>query len=422
MANASFTAARAALTCGHDFRTLPAMSVVSLPTRPAAPPRPAPGVDLDALSARFAAGAATHDRDGSFPQENLSALHAAGLVAAVVPRLAGGGGATLSEARRIVAAVAKGEPSTALILTMTYLIHRAIGRPDARWRPALRDAVWRSAVAGGALVNNLRVEPALGSPARGGLPETIARRTADGWRLSGHKLYTTGIVGLSWLNVWARTDEPEPRVGAFLVPREPGRELRGLTIVESWDHLGLRASGSHEAIFDDVAIAADHAVDIRPAAEWAAGPDADAAAWMVVLLSALYDGVARAARDWLVGFLAERAPGSLGAPLASLPRVQQTVGEIESLLWADNALLDDLVRRTDAGEPPSAADSGLVKFNVTGNAVRAVELALQLTGNHGLTRRNPLERHWRDVQCSRIHTPQNDSILASAGRAALGVR
>ena len=33
----------------------------------------------------------------------------------------------------------------------------------------------------------------LGSPSRGGLPETIARRDGDGWRLSGHKLYSTGF-------------------------------------------------------------------------------------------------------------------------------------------------------------------------------------------------------------------------------------
>ena len=354
------------------------------------------------------------DRSAAFPFDNLALLHAQGVVGAVVPQSAGGGGATLAEARRTLSAVARGEPSTALVLTMTWLVHRSLARADSRWSPALRDEVWRSGVTHGALANSLRVEPELGSPARGGLPATVARRVADGWRLSGHKLYTTGIPGLRWLLVWGRTDEAEPRTGVFLVPRH----APGIRVIESWDHLGLRASGSHEVVFDDVALPASHAVDLRPPAEWAAGPDADQYAWMIVLLGALYDGIARTARDWLLGFLAERRPGSLGAPLSSVPRVQQTVGEIDALLWANDALLGDLARRADAGTPPSAVDSGLVKFNVTGNAIRAVELALQLTGNHGLSRRNPLERHWRDVQCSRIHTPQNDSILTAAGRAA----
>jgi alkylation response protein AidB-like acyl-CoA dehydrogenase len=142
-------------------------------------------------------------------------------------------------------------------------------------------------------------------------------------------------------------------------------------------------------------------------------------AWMVVLLGSLYDAVARSARDWLVGFLNQRAPGSLGAPLSSLPRVQETVGEIEALLRTNRVLLDAASEAVDGGLTPSAVDSGLLKHTVTGNAVRAVELALQLTGNHGLARQNPLERHYRDVLCSRIHTPQNDAILVGAGKRAL---
>ena len=56
---------------------------------------------------------------------------------------------------------------------------------------------------------------------------------------------------------------------------------------------------------------------------------------------------------------------------------------------------------------------------VTNNVVRALELALSITGNHGLDRANPLERHYRDALCGRVHAPQSDSILTNAGRAAL---
>ncbi|MEY4576555.1 MAG: hypothetical protein RL701_1258, partial [Pseudomonadota bacterium] len=38
-----------------------------------------------------------------------------------------------------------------------------------------------------------------------------------------------------------------------------------------------------------------------------------------------------------------------------------------------------------------------------------------------LSRNNPLERHYRDVLCSRIHSLQNDTILVSAGASAFGV-
>ncbi|RUR70254.1 acyl-CoA dehydrogenase [Variovorax guangxiensis] len=407
------------------------MSALPLRRASAAPEHPSPAtVDasvLARLTAQFAATAADHDLSGAFPRENFAALQARGLIGLVAPAEHGGGGATLATARRVISAVARGEPATALILTMTYLQHHALTRPDSRWPAHLRERVARDAVENGALINALRVEPALGSPARGGLPGTVARRDGDGdgdgWKIDGHKLYTTGIEGLSWLAVWARTDEAQPRTGVFLVPRN----APGVRVIASWDHLGLRASGSHEVVFENVAIDADHAVDLRAPADWA--PDAGSQtdidahatqqAWMTVLLGSLYDAVAQAARDWLVDFLNRRAPGSLGAPLASLPRVQEHVGEIEALLRTNRVLLADAAAAVDGGHAQPATDSGLLKYTVTGNAIRVVELALQLSGNHGLSRRNPLERHYRDVLCSRIHTPQNDAILVAAGKRAL---
>ena len=404
----------------------PAPSPLATALSPSAPARqPLDDTLLSPLSAQFAATAADHDRAGRFPHDNFATLQRHGLVGLTVPTAHGGRGATLADARRVIGAVARGEPATALILTMTYLQHQAIGRADSRWPRHLRERVARDTAAHGALINALRVEPALGSPARGGLPGTVGTRTAEGWTINGHKLYTTGIEGLRWLSVWGRTDDPVPQVGVFLVPRD----APGIRVIESWDHLGLRASGSHEVVFEDVKVPLDHAVDLRAPEAWIPGngngsaSDIDAyaqqQAWMVVLLGTLYDAVARAAEAWLIGFLQARAPGSLGAPLATLPRVQEQVGEIQALLRTNCVLLDHAAAEVDAGRLPAATDSGLLKYSVTANAIRAVEIALQLSGNHGLSRQNPLERHHRDVLCARIHTPQNDAVLVASGKAAL---
>jgi alkylation response protein AidB-like acyl-CoA dehydrogenase len=104
--------------------------------------------------------------------------------------------------------------------------------------------------------------------------------------------------------------------------------------------------------------------------------------------------------------------------LSTLPRFQEALGSIETLLWVNRALLDRAIGAADRGEPLGVREGNLLKFTVTNNAIAAVEKALELTGNHGLDRRNPLERHYRDVLCGRIHTPQNDAILTEAGRAA----
>lgn len=367
------------------------------------------------LAPGFAARAAQHDRDASFAFENFEELSAAGLLALTVPIANGGSGAGAREAARIINIFGKADPSTALVLSMHYIHHLTIAKSD-RWPAHLAARLARETIDGVALINALRVEPDLGSPSRGGLPATIARRTPDGRRITGRKTYSTGAPILKWYAVWARTDEPEVRLGIFLVPAG----LPGTRIIETWDHLGLRASGSHDVVFDDVLFPLDHEVDVRTPQQWLA-PDNAQIAINAILVAAVYDGVAQAARDWLVGFLKTRAPASLGAPLATLPRAQEVLGGIETRLAVNARLIDSFAADYDQGRALSASEASIVKLTVTNNAVAAVEDALSLTSNHGLSRSNPLERHYRDVLCGRVHTPQDDATRITAGRLALGL-
>jgi alkylation response protein AidB-like acyl-CoA dehydrogenase len=298
-----------------------------------------------------------------------------------------------------------------------HLLHVASIFRRQTWPRHLAERIAWELLDGPALVNALRVEPEQGSPARGGLPATVARRTERGWRLDGHKIYSTGSTLLTWALVWARTDEGTPRVGQFLVPMN----APGIRIEETWNHLGMRATASHDVLFENVPLAADHAVDIRAPADWAA-PDPVQTAWNTLTVSALYDGIARAARDWFVDWAKDRQPSNLGASLATLERFQEAVGEIDGWLCVNRRLIAGAAAEVDA-DPLSltATEAGMIKRTVTTNAIKAVERALELTGNRGLDRANALERHYRDVLCSRIHTPQNDSILVAAGRAAFGL-
>ena len=368
-----------------------------------------------ALATGFAERAGTHDREASFPFENFKELSDAGLLALTVPAALGGLGAGVRDAASVLGIIAKADPSTALVLSMHYINHLVMARSE-RWPGRLARKLAKEAVEGVALINALRVEPELGSPARGGLPATIARRTGTAWRLTGRKIYSTGAPILKWYAVWARTDEPETRVGLFLVPSG----LPGTRIIETWDHLGLRASGSHDVTFEDVAFPLDHEIDVRKPEEWR-GPDATQAAIQASFLGAIYDGVARAARDWLVKFLRERTPANLGAPLATLPRAQEMLGAIEARLTVNARLIESFAEDFDNGVPLHPSEANVIKLTVTNNAVAVVEDALSLTSNHGLSRTNPLERHYRDVLCGRVHTPQDDSTRVGLGRAALGL-
>jgi len=95
------------------------------------------------------------------------------------------------------------------------------------------------------------------------------------------------------------------------------------------------------------------------------------------------------------------------------------VGLISAQLLTATTLVDSVALAVDRGEPVDAARPGIAKTVATTAAIEAVQRAVALIGNAGLSRRNPLERHLRDVLCGRIHTPQDDVVLISAGRALL---
>lgn len=372
-------------------------------------------LDWAALSARLAGRAAHHDETATVCRENLAELQAAGLLGLTVSAQHGGAGARLAAVAEVVGQVAEADPATALILAMHLLSHAAIAR-SAHWPESVRSMVSQATLSEGALLNALRVEPALGTPARGGMPATTARQDGKGWRISGSKIYSTGSSVLRWGMVWAATDEQEPRLGTFLVPLD----APGVSIERSWNQVGMRATDSHTVVMRDVRLPLEYGTDIRAPIGWGA-PDPIPATWLNVLLARLYDGVARAARRWLIGFLHRRVPTSLGAPLSTLPRFHELVGEIDGLLLANRRILEATIAADARGEPPSFAEGGLVKHLVTENAIRVVERAVAMIGNPGLSRDHPLERHLRDVLCGRAHTPQADAALAASGRLSLAL-
>ena len=367
-------------------------------------------INLQKITSTLAKTAAEYDRSGSFPHKNFQFLQSHGVIGLQAARELKGNPLSLDEARQVIAAIARGEPSTALILIMTWLFGIQVAR-NPHWPEVLRLHVLQDIVSNGALANALRAEPALGTPVRGGLPDTIAQRVDGGWLISGHKLYSTGISGLKWLSVWGRTDDTEPLVGMFLVPGDSP----GIRIVETWDQLGMRATGSHDAIFEKVFIPAEYAVDIRTPKGWEDERDSHQFTWMMVLLSTLYDAIARNARDWLVQFVAARAPSNLGAPLSTLPRFEEALGKLDAILFSNTALLDRAVA-ANGDIPP--VESNFIKHIVTNNAIKVTELSISLVGNPALSRANPLERHHRDALCGRVHSPQDDTILSTAGRFA----
>jgi alkylation response protein AidB-like acyl-CoA dehydrogenase len=383
---------------------------------------PVPDLSADALAAVTAAVAETaaeYDRSGAVPVLGLEVAHRAGLLTATVGRQYGGAGAGHRETARILTALGEGDPSVALIAANTLMAH-ASQAATPHWPTALYDDVLARSVHGPAPVNAVRAEPELGAPARGGLPKTTVRRTSSGWILNGHKAYATGGPALAYHVVWAVADEPDgdpdaPRVGHVIV----AGDLPGITWVDTWDHLGLRASNTHDVVYSDVELPADAFVEIPRGADGVYRDPASAANAGSFGHPALYVGVARAARRAFADFARSRVPAGLGRPIATTERIQVVAGEVDLQIAQAETLLHGALLRVEAGDTTITPQLSVIKVAIARAVVTAVQTAVAALGNPALSRRNSLERHLRDVLCVRVHPPQEDMALVAAGRRVL---
>ncbi|MCK0517599.1 acyl-CoA dehydrogenase family protein [Williamsia sp. DF01-3] len=368
---------------------------------------------LKALTAEVASTAEQYDRSGDIPVAGLAAAHRGGYLTATVAARFGGPEAGPFEVVQILSALGEGDPSVALIAANNLAIHQMQAATNS-WPADLYDNLLRQSVQGPAPVNVIRAEPELGAPARGGLPKTIARRTANGWTLTGRKTFATGGTALAYHLVWAITDEEEPRVGHVIVPADSA----GITWHQTWDHLGLRASNTHDVSYAGVEVGEENFLEI-PKTDGVYRDPAVATGPTGFGHPALYVGVARAARTAFVTYARERVPTALGRPIAETERIQAIAGEIDAQIVQAETLLYGTLLRVAADDPAAAAGLSLVKVQIARSVIAAVQTAVAALGNAALTRHNPLERHLRDVLCVRVHPPQEDTALLAAGRALL---
>lgn len=370
---------------------------------------------LAAVTAEVAATAEQYDRTGDVPRAGLAAAHRAGLLTATVGTRYGGPGLGPRDTARILTALGEGDPSVALMAANLLAVHAGQDqRPH--WPAAYYDDLLDRSQSGPALANAVRAEPELGAPARGGLPTTVARRTPEGWSLSGRKAFATGGEALAYHVVWAVTDEPTPRVGHVIVPGD----LPGIAWTRTWDHLGLRASNTHDVEYADVRLPLDAFVEI-PLVDGVYRDPAASAGPASFGHPALYVGVARAARTAFADYARARVPSALGRPIAQTERIQAVAGEIDAQIVQAETLLHGALLRLEAGDADVIPQLSVVKVAIARSVVNAVQTAVAALGNPALSRHHPLERHLRDVLCVRVHPPQEDTALAAAGRRVLGV-
>ncbi len=361
------------------------------------------------LAQQFASRADEADKAGVLPTEDVAALKESGYLGISIPREFGGYGLSLRDCVAAQLALAQGSTSTAIVAGMQVHIfghQREVRSWDEDWY-----AQFCRLAASGSLFNSVASEPAMGSPSRGGLPATTAVPTqnGDGWVVNGRKTWSTGGKHLTHMLV--RVDlEGE---GAVVLVEQ---EMPGVEWITTWsDSLSLRASDSHDVVFTNVHIPKNYVVE-------RGGRKPEPNVWFPMIMSTIYLGAALAARNRVIQFALERVPTALGKPIATLPKIQRQIGEIDVALQAARSLLFDVAGEwtgNDADRKKMSARIAAAKTMVTETANKVTDQALRIAGGSSITKALPLERYFRDVRAGSMQPPSGDTALEMVGRAAI---
>jgi len=371
------------------------------------------------LAADFATRAGQHDRDNSFPFENIARLKEAGYSALIIPEANGGLGADLEDYVLCQEQLAQGCSATAIAINMHLfglgsMVERSTGeRPEEK-------LFWDAIGHGRQIIGGGISEPETGGD--WGYFATKARKDGDTYILNGRKTFTSLSPVIDLFMVMATIEETEPpRSSTFLIPKgTPGLEL-----VETWDAMGMRATASHDLVITDVRVPAVAMAESRPI-----GPIEESAislfTWFSLSVAAVYTGIALAAFKFVKEFTGRFKPMALPRPIKYLPGIQFAAADAEALLAQSRALYLGTAREYLRDPKSFRGEAGLArvvlaKYVATNNAIRAVDQMMEIVGAHGYLKKFPMERYFRDVRAGVNHPLSNARARELIGKASLGI-
>ena len=265
-------------------------------------------------------------------------------------------------------------------------------------------------------------------------PQGRAYPADGGYRVRGSWDFTSGIHHANWVlctSVVMQGDRPRltaagtPQTRSMWVPATQGR------IADTWSVIGMRGTGSHDFVVEDVFVPAAHSFSLTaPPCE--AGPLYHprlffAVLWTATAANAL--GIARGAIDAFTATAAQTGSTMSTTLLRDRPLVQTRIAEAEAIVQAARAYALDAMATAWAavcnGAPdlgPPIAQARLAIVHAMHEAVRAVDLVFHAAGTNAVYSRNPLERYFRDVHVAVQHAAGLPGHYESAGKALLGLR
>jgi alkylation response protein AidB-like acyl-CoA dehydrogenase len=359
-----------------------------------------------AIGAKVAPYAAGHDRDGTFVTEAFDELRSSGFLAIAVPEELGGSGASVRDVAMAQRELAKHCGSTALASSM----HQHVTLFTA-WR-------YRRQLPGAEATLKRIVDDRIVLVSTGGADFTRPRGRAvpvdGGYRVTGRKVFASQVpVGDVFSTMFVLdADDGTPTVLNMAVPVKAD----GVTVLENWDSLGMRGTASHDVEITDVFVPEERVLARRPFG--VVDPPLQVIISIAMpVISAVYLGVAEAARDAAVALVA-------GTPRATDLSIQRQIGAMDHRLRVMSWALDGALR--SVGDDVTPALSTVVevmaaKREIAIGGIEVCDLAMDVGGGAAFFRTSPIERCYRDVRGAKFHPFTPEQTLIHAGRVALGL-
>lgn len=361
------------------------------------------------LAADFAPGAAERDRTRTLPHEQLDRLAASGLLAVTVPQEFGGAGLAPSTVAEVIRILATADPNIAQI-PHSHFVYVNLLRLAAT--PEQLDRYSRALLTGARIAN---AQAERNGPTAADIATTLTP-AGDDFRIDGTKYYCTGSLFADVLAVLTRLNDPEDESGladgqyiAFLPAN-----TTGVRIVDDWDAIGQRTTGSGTIHFDGVRVQRSQIVP-RAGAVYA---PSGYGAFAQLMHAAIDAGIARGALDAAAAFARQHSRPWFEAEVKRAiddPLLIQRFGELGVIVRSAEATLAVAGAAVDAavtderGSRDLAAEASLAVATakiVTDRAANEVSSALfEVTGTRSTAAGLNLDHFWRNARTHTLHDP-----------------
>lgn len=372
----------------------------------------------DDLLGRFRARAHVYDRDNAFFHEDLAELRGVGYLGLFTATDDGGHGLGIEAVAACQRRLAAAAPATALAINM-HLVWTGVAHLLGRQGDSSLSFVLTEAVEGELYAFGLS-EPGNDSVLFDSY--TSAQRQEDGgYSFTGTKIFTSLAPAWTRLGVFGKATANgggEELVHGFVTRGSPG-----VTILDDWDTVGMRASQSHTTMLEGVTVPPKRIFRKLPA-----GPNPDPLIFAIfalfeTLLASVYTGIGDRALALGLEASRRRTVRSNGRPYSQHPDIRWQLAEaamdVDALDAQLRTVAGDLDRGTDHGDKWFAKLVGL-KVRATGTAPRVTDTAMHVSGGSSYFSGTEIGRLHRDVLAGQFHPSSAESAHNTVATAWLG--